>query len=239
MVDNQLTNNQQAPSNSGPIKRQTAFLCTVEQLSSGEYVKTDGWDPSYVESGVGALSRVRIAGLVVETGAQVSVDDGTGSILIRSFDAPLPTLQVGNPVLIIGRPRLFDGSLYILVETCKVLPSPDWLKYYREQLREWQSFVPPNPKREPVVSVEEKTEMPSQALKTKGVGNQISGSQSSTVAPAMELINLIRELDPGDGASVDEVLAKASFAGADDKLQFLISEGEVFELRAGKVKVLE
>ena len=52
------------------------------------------------------------------------------------------------------------------------------------------------------------------------------------------LIDIISELDPGDGAPVDEVLKKAG-DGAEERLQLLIREGEVFELRAGKVKVLE
>lgn len=238
MVEGQTTNTEQK-ANSGPVKRQTAFLCTVEQLSSGEYVKTDGWDPSYLESSVGALSRIRLAGLIVETGQQITLDDGTGSIPIRSFDTPLPQLVVGNPVLVIGRPRMFDGSLYLLVETCKVLPSPNWLKYYRENLREWQAYVPPNPKRELIATVEEKIEISSKAVERPSTQASPSLTTPASLSPAMELINLIRELDPGDGASVDEVLAKASFDSADEKLQFLISEGEVFELRAGKVKVLE
>jgi len=237
MVEGQTTNTQQT-NTTGPVKRQTAFLCTIAQLNEGEYVKTDGWDPSYLESSVGALSRVRLAGLIVETGQSITLDDGTGSITIRSFDVPLPSLTVGNPVLIVGRPRLYDGSLYVLVETCKVLPSPDWLKYYKEHLREWQAFIPPNPKRETVINVEEKIEVSSQAVESSST-QAASPVASPSTSPVMELITLIRELDPGDGASVDDVLAKASFVGADEKLQFLISEGEVFELRAGKVKVLE
>lgn len=237
-VEENILKNENQLSASTPVKRQTAFLCTIAQLLAGEYVKKEGWEPSYVETDAGALSRVRVAGLIVDSSSQITLDDGTGSITIRSFDAPLPHLTIGTPVLIIGRPRVYDDALYILVESCNILSSPSWLKYYKESLREWQSFVPPNPKRETVVSVEEKIEISSKPVENKPT--QVAEPMlSSTPSPAMQLIALIRELDPGDGASVDEVLSRAPFDKADDKLQFLISEGEVFELRAGKVKVLE
>ncbi len=231
--------NQLRASASAPVKRQTAFLCTIAQLLNGEYVKKEGWEPSYVETSAGALSRVRLAGLIVEAGAQIILDDGTGTITLRSFDTPLPTLTVGTPVLIIGRPRLYDEAMYLLVESCKVLPSSSWLTYYKESLREWQSFVPPNPKRETTSAMEEKIGITSKPLAQSPAKAPEPLASSSASSPAMQLIALIRDLDPGDGAPVDEVLAKASFAHADEKLQFLISEGEVFELRAGKVKVLE
>ena len=69
---------------------------------------------------------------------------------------------------------------------------------------------------------------------------QESAPATPVVLPskAPSLISIIRELDPGDGAPVDEVLAKAG-VGAEQKLRSLIAEGEVFELRAGKVQVLD
>lgn len=211
------------------FKRQTAYLCTAGQLAKGRYVRREGWEPSFMALEVGAVSRVRLAGVVVESSsAQIVVDDGSGKLALRVFDGLLPPVVVGDPVLVIGRPRVFGEEPFVLAETVRRLSSPAWLRFYAAHRQEWQSFIPPPPVTAPVEVAEE---VLSQAP-----------SRSAAVPPSakpVSLIDLIRELDPGDGAPVDEVLAKASLPDAERRLQFLISEGEVFELRAGKVKVLE
>ncbi len=229
-----------------PIKRQTAYLCTAKQLQDGTYVRTEGWEPSYMETVVGALSRVRITGIVVEaTPSQVVLDDGSGKIAFRVFDGSLPSLVIGDSVLVIGRPRMFNEEPFVLAETVRKLSTPAWLKFYASHREEWQAFIPKAPKREaPVVEETVQEEVPlvdksSSVSAPPTLKDDSVEPATPVVNKAQLLLELIRELDPGDGAPVDEVLAKAAFDDAEDKLQFLISEGEVFELRAGKVKVLE
>jgi hypothetical protein len=53
------------------------------------------------------------------------------------------------------------------------------------------------------------------------------------------LIETVRALDTGSGADIDAVLSTNGLEGADKYLRTLIEEGELFETRPGKVKVLE
>ena len=207
-------------------KRQTAFLCTAQQLLEGSYVRREGWEPSYLATDAGMLARVRMAGVVVSAPPGEGVfDDGTGSVLLRSL-APLPSsLRVGVPVLVIGRPRVMGDQSYVMAEIVRVLSSPAWVQFYKDHASFFQQFIPPLPVPETTPQSAPLPVMP------KSAPTPPSSSASS-------LIDIIAELDPGDGAPVDEVLARAG-SGADERLSRLIAEGEVFELRAGKVKVLD
>ncbi len=218
-----------------PVKRQTAYLCSIKQIVEGEYVRREGWEPNFIASSIGALSRVRLVGFVLELqGNQFVLDDGTGKMPMRVFDSGVKfSFSVGDPLLVIGRPRVYGQEKYLLVEIAKKLPSASWLKYLSEQRAELAKYVPEAPKLSVKQEVAEQTVEEEQPVVEEMVVEKSSPNK------AQILIDLIRELDPGDGALTSDILAKAGFSDAENKLQFLISEGEVFELRAGKVKVLE
>lgn len=208
-------------------KRQTAYLCTAQQLLEGEYVRKEGWEPSYMATDVGMLSRVRIAGIVVSVPpADLIVDDGTANILLRTLENKPLNIPVGTPILVVGRPRTYGDQAYLLAEIIKPLSSARWVQYYKEHLSSFQGCIPAVPKEAAPASEEVIVQEPTP---TKIV---------IPLSKAPSLIEVIKELDPGDGAPVDEVIVKAG-GDAEKKLTMLIAEGEVFELRAGKVKVLE
>lgn len=209
-------------------KRQTAYLCTAQQLLEGKYVRKEGWDPSYMATDAGMLSRVRMAGIVVSVPpADLVIDDGTANILLRTLEDTYPTIPVGTPVLVIGRPKTYGDQAYLLAEIIKPLSSAKWVQYYKQHLDELQRHIPSVPKDEEPAAEEPVT-----------VSEPSPGTPKPLPSKAPSLIEVIKELDPGDGAPVDEVITKAG-GDAEQKLKTLIAEGEVFELRAGKVKVLE
>ncbi|MBN1275209.1 hypothetical protein JXA12_02870 [Candidatus Woesearchaeota archaeon] len=206
-----------------PVKRQTAHPCSASVIAQGTYVRHEGWEPNFLATPLGALSRVSMAGVIVQQEhSQASLDDGTGTVVLRSFDDDLSSFSVGDTVLVVGRPRVYAEQTYILIEIIRRLGSRAWLKYHAERRELLQRHIPPVP-------VSEAPSRPAPpALPVQG--------RAPSAAPS--LITVIRELDRGEGAPTDEVLRKAG-PGAEEKLRSLIAEGEVFELRAGKVKVLE
>lgn len=108
--------------------RDTASHAWISELSQGKVVQnTEG--PSALMVNGKSLGRVRIYGITVATDDLV-VDDGTGSILVRSFERQWK-VSVGEPVLVIGRPRLYEGSLYLLGEIVKKI-EPSWLEVRRK-----------------------------------------------------------------------------------------------------------
>ena len=210
-------------------KRQTAFLCTARQLQSGTYVRTEGWDPSYLATDAGMVARLRMTGIVVDAAGTIIIDDGTGKVALRSFDGVLPALAVGDPVLVIGRPRANGDEVYVMVELLRKLRSPKWLQYYVREKSFFQSFIPEVPAEPAAPALEE-------PIVEKPLPVASAPTAQGTKA---SLIDIIRELDPGDGAAMADVLERYGAPDGEEKLQFLIAQGEVFELRAGKIKVLE
>lgn len=221
------------------FKRQTAFACSIKQLLEGEFIHQEGWDPSYVVADEKMLVRVRIVGVLV---SDHSVDDGTGILNLRFF-LGRPNISVGKPVLLIGRPRQGPNGAYLVVEIAKEVSS-SYLKKFSSERDELFAYAPIAPKRKES-PVAEATSAPAESTLSAEETPKAEFTSASEVEPAPTpnnaevLLNIIRQLDPGDGAPTDEVLEAANFQGAEDKLQFLIEEGEVFELRAGKIKVLE
>ena len=184
--------------------RQTAVICTLEDINEGEWVQRESPDPSGIRTSKGFLSRVNIIGVIVERPTEQSIvfEDGTGRMTARSFD-PLPQLDrvdVGDVVLVIGRPREYNGERYIVLEICKKLDKR-WVVYRQKQL---------------------------------GVKQELKEELSGN--PVQDTLTTIRELDDGGGADVDAVIKRV---GDERIITTLLEEGEIFEMRPGKVKVLE
>lgn len=96
--------------------RDTAVHVWISELCGGKMVQVQD-RPSALVVNDQSLGRVRLHGIVVGT-EELVVDDGTGSMLVRSFEQQW-SVRVGDPVVVIGRPRLYDGELYILGEIVK------------------------------------------------------------------------------------------------------------------------
>ena len=109
--------------------RHTALPVFIAQLDSSQYVQSAD-EPSGITLPDGKVAgRVRIYGLCVSTNELV-VDDGTGSIVVRSFDKPF-TCELGSPILVIGRPRTYNNELYILGEIVKTI-DPKWIELHKK-----------------------------------------------------------------------------------------------------------
>ncbi|MBR9703592.1 OB-fold nucleic acid binding domain-containing protein [Candidatus Woesearchaeota archaeon] len=175
------------------------------------------------------MARTRLAGVVVgqRSPFELFIDDGTGSVVVRFFDKPL-SVAVGDSVVIIGKPRVFGEEKQVVAEIARKLLTADALSFFSSSRKDLQSFIPEAPK------VEEEV-----VTSQVDVEQKVFVPKEKTTSTAQLLIATIRELDPGDGAPTDEVLSKVNLPGTEQKLEFLIAEGEVFELRAGKIKVLE
>ena len=101
-------------------QRETAKICSVKDLHTGTYVIQEGWQPNYVLSHGRKLSRVNIMGIVVSkpTTNEFSLDDGSGTISITDFNQSpkVARLEIGEPVMVIGRPRQNNNTIFIACE---------------------------------------------------------------------------------------------------------------------------
>lgn len=169
-------------------QRKPAIHAWISELSSGSIIQNEDEPTAILLQNGTQLERARIYGTVVST-AELVVDDGTGSMLVRAFDNNIQ-IPIGMPVLVIGKPRVYNNELYILGEIVKKVDEK-WLEVRKKQF--------------PI----KKTSSP---------------------------IDIIRELDKGEGADYNQV---AERLGDEKIIVHLLATGELFETRPGKLKVLE
>lgn len=99
----------------------------VNDLINGKFLpgSKEEMTPSYVITPYGEkISRVNIIGTIVEkymaeggTFSSVTIDDGTDSIRIKSFEGlPFEGFDIGNMIRVIGRVKEYNGEIYITHE---------------------------------------------------------------------------------------------------------------------------
>jgi RPA family protein len=205
------------------FKRQTAYKCNISTLNKGVFVKKQGWESSYLMTEYGDFSRTNIIAVIVSKDENsVMLDDGTGQINGRLFDRieRLSDVDIGDVVLIIGRPREFNSKTYITIEIIKKI-SNEWINYRRKEL----SLIKKIREMSQMKGVEKKPEA------------EIVESASTTGSKG-NILKFIIELDKGDGASVEDVLKMSHVSNGEEILSDMMMRGEVYESRAGYVKLM-
>ncbi len=200
-------------------KRQTAYKVMVKDIISSRYIKTSGMEPNYLEAGSKQISRVNILGVVVEKADMdnyqaLTIDDGSGRISARVFDDKifLSNVEIGEVVNLIGRPREFSSEKYVIIEAIKKT-DPAWALVRSLELQKNEDN---NKKGKVILDKEENVEL----------------------SPKNKIILAIKELDEGEGVLIESVLSK-NVDGAEKIIDTLLKEGGIFEVKPGKLKVLE
>ncbi len=195
--------------------RQTAYKVKISDLVNGVFVKEEGWEPNYVMVDDIKVSRVNLICVVVskefnESYQSIIVDDGTGKISVRSFDEKIN----------------FDdfevGDVVLLIA----------------RLREFnkEKYLAP----EIIKKIENKKWIELRKLELSK--NQMKENKKEIVVEDDEendidkVLDVVRKLDCGDGANFEDVVQQIK----DEKIVYeLLKQGEIFEFKPGKLKVLE
>jgi len=225
-----------------PTKRQVAHKVRLGDLASGEYVRVEGeWEPNHVKTPDGRIfSRANIIAVVASDPeskgnySSFTLDDGTAQIPVRIFDDIKANVSLGDVILVIGRPREFGGQIYLAPEIIKKVVNKRWIDYRRlelanlPELKEARRDETPKPQKpiEVKPEIEEIIEKPKEP-------------KTNEISPVDEIINIIRELDKEDGADTEEVIETTTVKNAEELIDNLLKEGEIFEISSGKLKVLE
>lgn len=216
------------------IKRLAAYKVRISSLLNGQYFKEEGWASNYILAEDGRkLSRVNVIGIVVaknlDQGAnygEIFIDDGSAKVGLRSFEKneDLENAKIGDIVLVIGRPREFGSEKYILVEILKTLAGKGWLELRRLELDK-----------------EEKIQILQKTAVVDSGGEEVieDVAEETRIDPHKQVIDVIKKLDKGDGADYDEVVLNSKEKSCDMIITQLLKQGDIFEIRAGKLKVLE
>ena len=204
-------------------KRQTAYKVMLKDIIGSKYIKTSGMEPNYLEIGSKQISRVNILGVIVEKSDMgshkaLAIDDGSGRISARAFDGntPLDNISIGDVVIVIGRPREFSSEKYLIIEAIKKTDRA-WANVRNLELQKNDNDNGNN----------------------KTIRDNIQDKEDAAVLnPKNKIICMIKELDVGDGVLIETILSK-KVDGAEKIIDALLKKGDIFEVKPGKLKVLE
>jgi RPA family protein len=206
-------------------KRQVARKLWISDLLAGTYIKEEGFKPNHIVlKDSSTAARVNILGVAVSAASEglptIVIDDGSGKISIRAFEpnAQISAVQLGDVVLVIGRPRQFGSEMYVLPEIVRKITDLGWIDVRKAELSRTQ-----------IASSQ-------QIQQNSDSGEEViddSFGLSETV------LNAIRSLDTGAGAYIDAVVEQVGVKDAEKTIQFLLQSGDIFEVSPGRLKVLQ
>lgn len=228
------------------IKRETAKYVEIIDIKNSNYIKQEGWNPNYLDCEYGRVSRINIIGTVITKEPQkIVIDDSTASIEIRSFEEiKADDIKVGDNINIIGRPREFNDEIYILPEIVKKINDENFIEYRKEELKLRTKVKDIEKKINVKPSIPDISEEKEQGINQTNVAESkieeevVKANEDETVGDYKSLINKIEEMDSGDGVYVDDVISNVKITDCEKKIKKLLENGDIFEVKAGKVKVL-
>ncbi len=210
-------------------KRNVAYKVMVKDILKGVYTKVGGWNPNYLvlENGK-QISRINIIGTIIDKPfsnnlvyQSTVIDDGSGNINLRTFDNKdmLNDFSVGDSILVIGRPREFGNEKYILPEIIKKINNKDWMELRKLELE--KNNTPQNSKEEEPNKID------------------IYDLKEEIITEDNNIFALIKKLDKGEGADLNEVVEKSNNQYCEKIINNMIKQGGLFEIKPGKIKILE
>jgi len=245
-------------------KRQVAYKVKVVDMLTGRYVKEEGWLPNYVDLGERKVSRANIIGVLVskdtdtENGSATFVlDDGSARIPLRFFDFS-DSLIVGDIVNVIGRPREFGSERYIVPEIVRKVTEPKWVELRKLELMQHQQETTQTMPRTSHADTsndcsngtsnhdtKSTSKLPTQISSTGPIvsetGQLIVENEdfSDKINPMKEVYEAIKHNDKGTGVGFDEIIVKTQIDNVDEQIKKLLEQGDIFEIKPGRYKVLE
>jgi uncharacterized protein len=222
------------------IQRKPAHKLWISELEGGQLQKEPGeFGSHYLSVKDKNVSRVNLIATVVDVFvkpesnfASISLDDGSGTINVKAFKEDSTMLMeflVGDLVMVLGRIREYNDERYILPEVVKKTDA-NW-----ELLRKIELFKEyGRPKKQAFISRENDLV---QVSTEQGEVVQEVDSVSSELRN--KILNYVEKADD-DGADHGKILEALSLTDeeADAVLKELLSEGEIYQSRPGKYKVI-
>jgi len=238
------------------IIRATAIKTAIIEIIRGEYIQEKEQNPNYLKTVDGnIIYRINTLGIIaskdrVGSMTNLLLDDGTGQIALRFFEENvlLEKINLGDVVLVIGKVRIFNEEKYVYAEIIKK-SNPDWLKVRLAELNQKINHL----KSKEIENQKLEKDIPIKKEKKKRIHNQpekpieeevveeIANEpiiENSSQLPIDKLLQLIKELDKGDGAPIEDIIEKSTVDDPEKILEKMLEKGDIFQNQPGKVKVL-
>ncbi|PLW80866.1 hypothetical protein C0585_00140 [Candidatus Woesearchaeota archaeon] len=213
------------------LKRLTANRLLIKDILNSDYIKKEGWNPNYLQTEKGNISKLQLIAFIIGVdNNSMTIDDSTGTIILRVFDEEniFSSYSLGDCVLVVGKPREFNGSKYVIPDIIKKVDK-DWLRFHIASL---DTGLVQDEKIEGKKDIEKKSD------DSTNENKEIKENNDEEISSFQKIINLIENIDNGSGASIDELIIESKLDNAEKIINTLLEEGEIFEVRPGIVKVL-
>lgn len=232
------------------MKRQTAVKIRISDINESRYVKATGeWEPNYLLTPYKTrVSRVNIVGSVIDSDANnFTIDDGSGKLSVRSFEELTYKPPLGEVIILIGRPREFSNEIYVVPEIIRPI-TKNKEKWIELRVLELKRLYDGKAREVPTEHPETESEPQIQeepAQKTEVAEEKIEDEQPKENGESKnifdEVIKTIKATDQGDGADMEEIIEKTGFDEKDveNVINNLLMDGEAFEIRPGRLKLLD
>ncbi len=236
------------------MERSVANKVWINQIINGEFVKEEGFTPSYVEIRGGKVSRVNIMATVVskfisedENYGALTIDDGTETIRVKAFGPDVMKIRgvrIGQVITMVGKLKHYNDETYIAPEVARPVDNPNWLIVRRLEIGA------------PIIdatSASEESGGDSLILQTAREeqqpreGDEVETIRISQTMAAEQtglnekILKLIKEHDKGEGADMEKVIVEMKVDKDECKnlIIGLLKSGDLFEPKKGKLKVLD
>lgn len=219
--------------------RQTAFKLWLYDINNSEYVKEHvELSPSYIVFKENKVSRVNIIANVVmkfenqdKSYSYLTLDDGSDTIRVKCWKADvkiLDDINVGDTILTIGRIRKFNDEVYVTPEILKKF-SYEWSLVRKLELEKLYG------KRGVVKPKEQKQE----SFDYSNIGEE-SVEDVPNESNRQKLLSLIEKHDSEDGVDIKVILDQINIKKeeANKIIEDLLKEGEIFQLKGEKLKII-
>ena len=195
-------------------KRQIAHKVRVSDILNSNFTKDD-LSAGYIKLNDVIVSRINLIGTIVYKSEEQSysssiIDDGTGKISLRSFNDSNSFSKID-----VGDVVLLVGKIREFNNEKYIMP-----EILKKTDIEWMN----------VRNLE---------LKNNKVSDENKKSEEIIVENDDEVYSLIKKLDKGDGVAFEDIIKNSTTSRAETIITQLLENGDVFEIKPGKLKVLE
>jgi RPA family protein len=225
------------------FSRQTAIPLSIKDILGAEYVKGDNFDPNHIRLPSGSkVSRINVIAVIVsiptDMNENVLIDDGSGRIQLRAFDNMniFKNITIGDIAIIIGKPRVFNNDFYIIPEIIKKVSNNSWIQLRKKELK--LKEISTVPLQSSIKDISKDTHNKPLQEKISPKIDVPPPKDDYAKSGSLEIYNMIKEFDNGDGVEIEEIIKKSSLNNANDIITELLLEGEIFEIKPGRLKIL-
>tara|TARA_Y100000034_G_C6906923_1_gene421173 strand:- start:1769 stop:2461 length:693 start_codon:yes stop_codon:yes gene_type:complete len=228
------------------IVRSTAYRVRIKNLIEGEFLKQEGFNPSYIIINGNQVSRVNLIASVIgkystedNNFATVTLDDGSETIRVKAFSTDVPKLKdikLGDLIRFIGKVKHYNDETYLTPEVLQPNIDPNWLIVDKLELETPSTELPSD-----TTESKSKHKIETTSEETTKEELEIIEVKAEEDNPNLEILALVKKLDSGDGAPMDQIISTSNLSEEQtkDSIVGLLKMGEIFEPKKGILKVLD